>query len=305
MMKTKITILLTLTLFVSSLAFAQKKSANKYLKPANFQEKIMISSENKARSYYALSTEKASIVSLRGPGILRIISRCAFTPSDKGKLDYEIVYTIDGGELQVEKFKGVSPTTKATFLEQSMGVPGALKDIEIELGRGEHTIQLFAKDSQPKLAVRYVFSPGKEKKKKWIAFSPVQPIEPVDLITRESIVNYSRFSMEKPLKIDVIGPTQVRVLTRVENHYNMRGRIQYRVQVKENDKVINTFSLSSKRSEVTFYSNDKKLLPGTACEFVIDVPKGKHTYEIMPLDKDKSTILGRFLIPEKDVKLSE
>jgi hypothetical protein len=38
---------------------------------------------------------------------------------------------------------------------------------------------------------------------------------------------------------------------------------------------------------------------------VIFVPEGKHVYEIIPLDKDKSSLLGRLLIPKKDVKLEK
>jgi len=304
-MKKKQLILLVLVLLSSSLVMAQKKSSKKTLKPANFQEKIMIKSGDKTRSYYALDTEKASVVSLTGPGVLRVISRCAFAPGQKDKTNYEVLYKVDGGEQQTAKIKGAIPTSKATYQVSTMGTPGQLQSFDIELGRGDHTIQLLRSENQPAIAARYLFSPGKVKKKKWISFNPMMPAEPVDLVTKEQIVSYYRFSLEKPIQIEVYGPTQVRVLTRVENHYQMRGRIQYRIQVKENNQVINTYSLNSKRSQITVYKDNEKLLPGTGCEFVIDVPKGKHVYEIMPLDKDKSTILGRFLIPEKDVKLSD
>jgi len=302
-MKKNLLLLLLLVFLGSSLAIAQKSSGKKSLKPSMFTEKVSIKTGDKTRSYYALDATEAAMVSLKGPGVLRVITRCMFAEGQKDKLNYEVLYTIDGGEQQTAKMKGTQRTTKATYLDAAMGTPGQLEDFEIELGRGEHSIKFLAVDGQAPVAARYLFEAGKVKKKKWITFSPLMPNEPVDLITREDIVSYSRFSLDKPLRIEVIGPTQVRVLTRVENHYNMRGRIQYRIQVKENDEVINTYSLSSKRSQVTVYSDNKALLPGTACEFVIDVPKGKHTYEIMPLDKDKSTVLGRFLIPENDVKL--
>lgn len=305
-MKKNLLLLLLLVFLGSSVAIAQKKSAGKKtLKPTGFTQKIAIKSGDNNRSYYALDANEASMISLKGPGVLRVITRCAFAEGKKDKLNYEVLYSVDGGEQQTAKLKGAQRTTKASFQDAKMGTPGQIEDFEIELNRGDHSIQFLAVDGQIPLAARYIFSAGKVKKKKWIAFNPLMPNEPVDLITREDIVNYSRFSLDKPLKIEVIGPTQVRVLTRVENHYNMRGRIQYRIQVKENDEVINTYSLSSKRSQVTVYSDNKALLPGTACEFVIDVPKGKHTYKIMPLDKDKNSVLGRFLIPEKDVKLTE
>ena len=303
-MKKNLLLLLLLVFLGSSWAIAQKSSSKKTLKPTLFNEKVAIKSGDKTRSYYALDATKVAMVSLKGPGVLRVITRCAFVEGQKDKLNYEVLYTVDGGEQQTVKIKGAQRASKASYQDASMGTPGQLEDFEIELNRGDHSIQFLAVNGQAPVAVRYFFSAGKVIKKKWIAFNPVKPTEPVDLITRENIVSYSRFSLDKPLKVELIGPTQVRVLTRVENHYTMRGRIQYRIQVKENDEVINTYSLSSKRSQVTVYSDNKELLPGTACEFVIDVPKGKHTYEIMPLDKDKSTVLGRFLIPENDVKLS-
>jgi hypothetical protein len=82
----------------------------------------------------------------------------------------------------------------------------------------------------------------------------------------------------------------------------MRGKINYRLQLKNQGKVINTFQLSSRRSEVANYKSEKDLVPGKASEFVIDVPAGKQSYEIVPLDKDKATILGRMMIVKKDVK---
>ncbi len=95
----------------------------------------------------------------------------------------------------------------------------------------------------------------------------------------------------------------MRVLTRIENHYQMKGRIHYRVQVKENNNIISTYQLSSQRSEIAVYKYDNELIPGKACEFVIDIPKGRHIYEISPLDRDKNSLLGRCLLPKKDVKL--
>jgi hypothetical protein len=56
---------------------------------------------------------------------------------------------------------------------------------------------------------------------------------------------------------------------------------------------------------VAVYKDVKDLIPGTACEFVIYVPKGKHTYELLPLDKDKGSLLGRLLLPKKDVLLEK
>jgi len=301
----KIPIVLLVLILSYSGVLAQSTKKTKVLKPEVFTKRVTHIVAEKSRNYYSLSTEEFSKISVRGPGKLRAITRGRFAPGQDGSINYEILYYINGGELEKVKESGVRRSSKTTYQNSALGVPGELKDFEIELDRGYHTIEFKLKEKEPPVAVRYIFIPTKAKKQEWITFSPVQPSEPVDLISNEVIVKYNRFSMEKPLKVEINGPTQLRVLTRIENHYQMKGRIHYRLQVKEKGKVINTYQLSSRRSEIAVYKSDKELIPGKACEFVINVPKGRHIYEIFPLDKDKSTVLGRFLLPEKDVKLED
>ena len=60
--------------------------------------------------------------------------------------------------------------------------------------------------------------------------------------------------------------------------------------------------MSSRRSEWPYTKMKNNLIPGKACEFVIEVPKGRHTYDVIPMDKDKSNVLGSCLFPKKDVR---
>jgi hypothetical protein len=295
-------VLLILMLAVSAIMGQSVRKAH-YLKPNVFQKRVTHVFAEKSRNYYSLNTEKPASITVRGPGVLRVLTRGRFIPSAGNTIKYEVLYTVDGGEQKREKMSGIERAKNTGYLNSDLGVPGQLADFEIPLSRGYHTIEFKLKDPKIPVAARYKFTPTKEKKQEWIAYSPLQTAEPVDLISNEKIVHYYRFSSDKALKIEVNGPTELRVLTRIENHYQMKGRIHYRLQIRENEKIINTYQLSSRRSEVAVYKSNAELIPGKACEFVIDVPKGNHSYEIRPLDQDKSTVLGRLLIPKKDVKL--
>jgi hypothetical protein len=295
-------VVMVLILFGSS-AIAQSVGKTIYYKPTVCQKKVTTIISGKSRNYYSLSTESPSVINLQGPGKLKVNTRGRFVPAEKDKIGYEILYTIDGGEQKSILFTEVVRATEATYANGTLGIPGQLKEFEIDLVPGSHTIEFKLLDSKINVAARYAFVPAKAKKQEWIAYSPITPTEPVDLISKESTTLYYRFSFEKPMKIEIIGPTELRVLTRVENHFEMKGRIHYRVQVKEADKVLNTYQLSSERSETAVYKDNRDLIPGKACEFVILVPQGKHNYVIFPMDEDKSTLLGRLLIPKKDVNL--
>ncbi len=297
-----------LLLFLISLGMtgiiAQTKPKSNAVKPTGFQQRITLLVSGKTSHYYSLSAEKASVIHVNGPGKLRVITRGRFLPKQQiSKLSYEIQYAINGGKPQKIKISGAVRAEASKYTEGIEGTPAQGKEIEIILGRGSHTVEFLLPVNTVDVDARYLFTPVKDKKTTWISFSPIPPAEPVELTAEETTVKYYRFSNAKPLKVEVNGPTQLRVMSRVENHYKMKGRIHYRIQVAENNTVLNTYQLSSTISETTSYKNNSSLIPGKACEFVIEVPKGKHVYEITPMDEDKKTILARLLLPEKDVNI--
>jgi len=280
-------------------------SDTKVLKPKNANTKIKIVISGKNRTYYPLQFSDPSIISVKGPGKLKIITRVQFVSNIDQRLDYKFYYRIDGTRKNEIEFINVKRSKTASYKNYSLGVPGISKNITLELGLGEHTIELWTGTKTPRVAARYLFTKTKEKKITWVSLSPLYPKEPVDLVTRENVIHYFRFSKNKPLRVKITGPTILRVLNRMENHYYMKGRINYRLQVKEDGEIKHTYLLSSVRSEITSYKKDGNKIPGKAKEIVINVPSGTHIYEIIPLDKDKKTILGRILFPKKDINLEE
>ncbi len=291
--------------FLSLLPSAEFRAGNLRvsLKPEGSPPEVSIVNAGKIRAYYPLSTRKSSIILLKGPGELRILTRARFTPKTKGLLNYRVAYRIDGGDERLLDVEGVRRSNEAAFKDEALGIPGDSHPLALRLGRGYHSIEVTLRDSTPKVVARFLYSPGKEVAMRWVQLEPVKPYQPVDLLAKEEVANYYRFSPEKPLKVDVIGPTEVRLLTRVENNYSMQGQANYRIQLRQHGEVVRTFQLSSSRSETTTYKDSSAFVAGKAREIVFKVPKGRNLYEIVPLDN--LSILGSMRIPEKDVDLEE
>ncbi len=287
-------------IFILIAGFAFAGSKTKIIKPKNYNKKVTVIISGKRRAYYEISQNNYSIVQVRGPGKLKILTR-AVLKEDQSKVNYKLIYKLNGLDEKIAEFKNVKKSGKSEFKHSSYGYPGIRKDIELNLERGENNIQLRVINSGLKVVTRIMFEPGKVAKENWIAMSPASPNEVVELVTKEDISFYYRFSKEEPLKIEIIGPTELRILTRFENNYRMKGRINYRIQVAGDNNVINTFLLSSKRSVVTYYKDNPELLPGKAREIYIKVDEGFHTFLVYPLDEDKETVLGKILFPEKDI----
>ena len=294
-------IILLLITFSCVLTFAD----NKIIKPVNAKSKVTLNVSGTYRDYYPLSVKNASLISVKGPGQLKIITRARFLTGDKTTLNYRIFYRIDGSGKKNAEYKDVQRSVKAFYKNDSLAIPGDDEKIIVNLGSGEHNIKVWLDKDNPEVAARYIFTPKEEKSLTWISLCPQEPNEPVNLLSDEDEVKYYRFSEDKPLKIKITGPTKLKVFTRIENHYTMKGRINYRLQVKEDKKVKHTYQLNSVRSETACYKKDGSKVPGKAKEIVFNVPNGIHYYQVTPLDKDKSTLLGRILFPKKDIKLGE
>ena len=295
--------LLIIFLVFASTFTALAGSNTKVLKPKNATSKTTIIIWGKNRTYYPLTFNHPAIVTVEGPGTLKIITRERIQLTKPQ--DYSIYYSVNGTQKNNVDFSNVNKDSKASFKDKKLGFPGTAGIFSIELGRGENTIEFWRNNEKLLVDARFLFTPLREKKIKWVSMSPLFPNEPVALVTNEEVYTYYRFTENKPLKIKVTGPTTLRILNRIENHYQMKGRINYRLQVKEDKKVKNTYQLSSVRSDVTFYKKRCGKTPGKANEIIITVPGGTHFYEISPLDKDKSSNLARILFPKKDVRLKE
>src|SRR4030066_1150494 len=273
----------------------------KVLVPKYANGSISIIVSGKSYKYYPLSVDKSLILTTRGPGKLKIITRGHLNSQSESGLDYVIYYRINGGKKIKSEFTSVKSDNNAAFQNASLGFPSAGENIIVELSRGEHTIELWSGSANSRVNTRVLFTEIKEKKIDWVSLSPMYPNEPVSLVSNEDVVSYFRYSTANPLKIRITGPTILRVLNRVEFDYKMKGKLNYRVEVKEDNKLRNTYMLCSDRSDVTKYKKDGKRNPGKANEIVINVPSGTHTYEIITLDK--CSVLARILFPKKDIKL--
>lgn len=292
--------LLILIIFVATpLIFGAPKT--KVIIPKNTNGSVSVIVSGKNYKYYPLSNDEALVLTIRGPGKLKVITRCQLMNKNLSNIDYIVYYRINGGSKIEADFNNVKVDEKSELKDASTCTLTTGENILIELSRGENSIEIWSGSENIRIITRSLFTEIKEKKIDWISISPMYPNEPVSLVTNEDVVSYYRYYSGKPLKIKVTGPTTLRVLNRVEFDYKMKGRLNYRVEVQEDKRLKNTYLLCSDRSDVTKYKNEKKKTPGKANEIVINVPSGTHIYEIVTLDK--YLILGRILFPKKDISL--
>ena len=274
---------------------------------ASAEEEVELIVSDRTHRYERLSHAMWSTTTVRGPGRLRLLFRAGLPPALDGTVDYAIDLRVDGGPVERLSFSGVGRSRAVVFRDGRLGVPAQLRDRILNLGAGYHNVDVrIARSSAGMLPIflRTQLEKKKRRPRRWVSLNPLDDAERVDLVVREQYVTYHRNQPGKGFSVEVIGPTQLRIFSRIENRPEMRGRIHYRLQIKEEGKVINTFRLNSRRSDIASYKTDETLVPGQAREIVIPVRSGLHRYEITPIDPDKDVLLARFMLPRSDLDLS-
>jgi hypothetical protein len=241
-------------------------------------------------TYYALSRDSATHISIKGPGKLTLTTYARFTRDSPDSLSYTVVYQIDNSDVKVFTAKKVIRAGRDVYIQAIDDKPSTVKTFSIKVNPGVHDYDFLMLYKSPQVDLRYKFVP--DSVIEWKDKSSLNDSSQVDIkIDKLSTKPYYRFSAESPQKFKVKGPTSLRVITRLEFNYTMQGLISYRVSVKRNDTIIGIYKLEGFPSQEAQYASNKKLIPGSLQEFFLDVPAGDNFYEFTLLDKKFTSLI--------------
>jgi len=208
--------------------------------------------------------------------------------------DLEKKYYIGRGSVQDKSASLVS--LKGAMLSKG-------RNIFLKVPAGTHEfVLMLPKESKNRVFSRFYVKSDKKKEINYIPFLPRTFPKEVKLVVKEQEYIYYRSSSDKPIELEVIGPTRIRAVCRLEFDHTMRGDKPFRVQVRESNKVLKTQALTGKVSGTASYRETSTKVAGRGENFYIEVPEGKHRLEVLTPDPN-ITVLFRFYIPQKDLSI--
>ena len=263
-------------------------------------KKVTLEISGKKRSYWKLDQKKTVLIRITGPGELKIITRMELN-GDRIEDVYSFITYIDGKKQPL--------IARATEYSSSVVNPktnklriGKSRTIIYDVADGEHEYRFSLKrDSKNTVYIRPLASNHVVKEDiSYVAYLPRSFPEEVRITVKEREYIYYRCSSESTVELEVIGPTRVKCISRLEFNHSMRGNKPYRMQVLEGSDLILTDFFNAEISGTAEYSQQADMILGKGDTFYIDVPSGKHRYMISTPDSDISVIL-RFYVPESDL----
>lgn len=282
---------------VASVAGSKKKSKkhkkSSKISLANGQKKIILKGE-KTISYYTLGKigeKKATSISIIGPGKLTVDLRVVLDDKTDKSSRFEMIYVKDHKK---QTSKTIEELKKASnFQYNNKPVSVAYKKV-IEVPPGKHMYKFYTKDNRDTVCVN--FSYKKEPKPKWLDTPPINQVENVILFSadKKDTLGYYRISDKLSFKVMAKSSKYIRLIVRQEFKQNELAMDKISLIVKQNDKILTTYHIKSKRSSKMIYKKESNMVPGRKEEIYIKVPETtdlSQPYEFLIADKGKSALI--------------
>jgi hypothetical protein len=293
--------LLALALVVCPLAAKPHASGYRPLAPASFDKKAEVNLSGKNHTYYVLEPGTKVDVEVKGPSKLRVLTRAIFDgPGDSLTYTYA---ALRKGSRKATTFKqSTRPADKATLTGEAGKRVGLSRTKVIEVPRGAQTYTFSLPKNAPTRVLMHVTLDANEftRGTDVVAMTPAEFTTAVDLVAREETTPYYRVGTGHQVALKLVGPVTLKVLSRIEFDANMSGKQKWKVRVSEDGKTKGTYSLASRKSEITSYREKSSLVASRAETFYVEVPAGEHRYEFT-LPENHRTVLLRFLLPKNEL----
>ena len=270
------------------------------LVPSEYGQSQMFNISGRDRTYFSMEEGGYLTVQVKGPTQIRIITRMEFDAPPSRAREYSIQYTMDDQVADRVTFTArpietardpKNPDRLLGYMrEHSIDVPQGIHSYAFSIGEGAERVWVRVQEQQ----TSYIENLRR------ISFQPQHYTTAVDLEVKEKITTYYRIGSDDELQVDVIGPTNLKILVRMEYDDTMRGEQKFQFQVFEGDQVVETYSFNTVLSDVARYIEPTMTLVSRGEKVYFDVPEGVHSYRIKLLDGDR-TVLIKFLIPLKDL----
>lgn len=293
----------TLICFMLLTGVATAKTTWSRLRPAGESESLCLRVSDKEIVYSVLGVDDPLPLVVKGPLRIRIISRFVFSGEEGGDVDYRLRYTIDGEE-------GRARLVHSRALEGLQTCDGgnsavaALRKTYISIPAGSHELAIYAETEASGRVVARFFRERGKKKVRWGNFAP-EDYESVYSLQYGGgkVTTYYHFTADRPLRVDVAGPTTLQIYTRLDFTYSMRGKRPYRLQVLIDGKPVGPPRVfyTVKQGSVS-YRERSDILPGVRKTLSVEVPRGKHRVELRCIEPDGCGVAAKVRIPVSDLK---
>lgn len=271
-------------------------SAADLLKPSNGQNsKEILTIQGTRRVYYQIE-KKPLVYEITGPTRIKIYSRTAESKRTKDYIPFSFQVQIDEQvPVQMQHKQKLTNKVKSGNRPDYYYSRSAVDYLNIPAGK--HLVNISReRRGQPVLLRVLDYDPKPSGSRKQL--TPLEKAKPVKITAGDKNLKYYELSTAEPLYVNLDGPTNLELITRLAFETWMGREQDYRIQVWDSGKLLGTYYITGERSEVSTIEDQAELVPGKWRSIYVPLGKGSHEIKIRILDDDRRVFVKMNRIQE-------
>ncbi|MBD3348018.1 MAG: hypothetical protein GF400_02335 [Candidatus Eisenbacteria bacterium] len=291
-------IILSLLIAVTVVGLSSSAPAAQWhsMDPATYASTIRVSVDEKELTYYRFDDEKPLGFSIEGPTRMKILVRLRLPMSaESGSCAFDVYR--DGEPARAETLSSY-PSERAFYISLEDFRPAVIRRIYIDVPTGVHSYEIRPR-ARCKAEAR-VFRSADDSPSR-VSFAPTEYASVETFYYRDKELVYYMAGPEQEVVLDVIGPTSIKVNSRVLYDETMARRQTYVVGVARDGESEMLYKIETEPSETVVCADSDHLVPSALRHFMLEVPGGEHRYVFRVADTLASGIAFNFYIPRGDL----
>ena len=249
------------------------------------------------RVYFRVTPEQPLEIPIQGPGQLRITSRFEL-PAGQDRVVQYTVRVLDAGR-ELEKEETESAPSHQVSDPAGRVVIGKSRKMTVDVAPGMRRLTLQV--SGAVVRVRLQQAGTARSGQTMVTLTPVDAPRFVTVIEGEKSLPYATAMPGRPVKLRLVGPTSLDLMTRLDFDPTMRGSVGYTLAVSENGKRLRLTSFKTSKSMDASFKELRDRVPSKFDRFQIDVPAGLHEYQVELVAPEHGAVEVHARIPQPSV----
>ncbi len=266
------------------------------------QSPVVVLVEEKPRNYFRITPEKPLTVPIEGPARLRVVSRLELPLGAKQVVSYSVRVTERGAELD----RGDTESSASTQVRDPEGkhLIGKSRRLGVDVPAGRHLLTLSV-EGAPALLVRLHQAAPASEREPTVTLTPIEAPRSVTVQEGGKTIPYYSVLPGHPVKLRVIGPTSLDLITRLDFDATMRGTQTYRLAVSEHGKRIRDLQFKTTKATTAVYADLADRVPSKFDRVRLPIGRGLHVITIELLSPPGGSAEIHARIPQPTVGTQE
>lgn len=258
--------------------------------------------KDKARNYFRIAPGSPLVLSIEGPTSLRIVSRAELQPGSKEVVSY--VLSAREGNAKLDELRTESSAASLVRAMEGRAVICKARHLNVEIPAGRHEISLATEGKSPLLLRLRLGSSGKTGES-MVSLTPIDAPRSVTVTEGERTIPYYTTFVGRPVRLRIVGPTVVDLITRLDFDATMRGPHAYLLLVSEKGRKIRDLAYTTTKTTTALYPSLRDRVPSKFDRTRLPIGEGVHELEIVLVTPEGGAAEIHARIPDPGVGSGE